>query len=319
MATSKTKAKAASKSATAGKRSKAKPKHKKAAAKKKGSDFRVKVRMYRQGLGDCFLITIPTRSGKPFYVLIDCGVILGTKNADTTMKGVVQHIIDTTNGHINLLAATHEHWDHISGFGQARELWTDKSKLTVDQVWLSWAEDPKNPLAQKLKNDHIKLRLNLQAAVARMGLAGNEDSAREISSLLGFFGAAGSTPEALETVRQLSSDLRYCKPAEAPITLPGTDVKVYVLGPPPDERLIKKYNPSTKEPETYGINAMNHYMEAVGPALESSDLDAPFDDKYQIPLPAARQMPFFDAHYWGEDEDSRERNQSWGVDGVRDL
>jgi hypothetical protein len=267
--------------------------------------------MYRQGLGDCFLMTIPGKSGNPYYVVIDCGVILGTRNAGEVMNQVVQHIIDTTGGHINLLAATHEHWDHISGFGQARELWTDKSKLTIDEVWLSWAENPKDPLAQKLKNDHIKLRLNLQAAAVRMGLSGNQNSAQEISSLLGFFGAAGSTSDALETVRELSSNLRYCKPEETPRVLPDTDVKVYVLGPPPNEKFIKKYNPSKKEPETYGINAMNHYMEAIGPALEGSDLDAPFDDRFQIPMPAAQQMPFFQGHYWGEDQDSEERNQSW--------
>ena len=38
----------------------------------------VKVRMYRQGLGDCFLVTLPRTNGQPYYLLIDCGVILGT-------------------------------------------------------------------------------------------------------------------------------------------------------------------------------------------------------------------------------------------------
>src|SRR5262245_23199820 len=78
---------------------------------------RIRVRMYRQGLGDCFLLTIPGKNGKPFHVVIDCGVILGTKDAGKKMNEVVEHIINTTGGHIHLLAATHEHWDHISGFG----------------------------------------------------------------------------------------------------------------------------------------------------------------------------------------------------------
>lgn len=272
---------------------------------------RVKVRMYRQGLGDCFLITIPGKTGKPFYVVIDCGVILGTKNAGDVMKQVVNHIIQTTGGHIHLLVATHEHWDHISGFGQARELWTDKSKLTIDQVWLSWAEDPKDPLAKKLKQQHLALHLALGAAATRIGLSGNQDTAHEISSLLSFFGAAGSTSDALEVLRNLSENVRYCKPAEDPVVLPDTDVRVYALGPPPDERLIKKYNPSKKEPETYGINAMNQYMETIAPALQGSDLDAPFDERFQIPLPAGQQMPFFQRHYWGEDVESEEKNQSW--------
>src|SRR6476620_4661305 len=116
----------------ASKKAKASKAPKKAAEQK----YRIKVRMYRQGLGDCFLITIPRKNGNPFYAVIDCGVILGTQNAGTIMTQVVEHIIETTGGHVDLLAATHEHWDHISGFGQAREIWTDKSKLTVSEVWL---------------------------------------------------------------------------------------------------------------------------------------------------------------------------------------
>ncbi len=338
MANRKTKKKVARKSLTAGKNRKTKTKpanktpRKRAATKSKkkptaaqpasasqanNESLRVKIRMYRQGLGDCFLLTIPRKTGKPFYVVIDCGVILGTKNAGDIMSQVVQHIIETTGGHIQLLAATHEHWDHISGFGQARELWSDKGKLTIDEVWLSWAENPKDPLAQKLRGERQALRLTLQTAAARMALSGNPESADEISGLLSFFGAsAGSTSDALEVVRGLSENLRYCKPQDNPVKLPETDVTVYALGPPPDEKLIKKYNPSKKEPETYGINAMNQYLEAITPALMSSDLDAPFDEKFQIPLPAGQQMAFFQRYYWGEDVDSKEKNQSWRrIDG----
>src|SRR5687768_14070666 len=99
-----------------------KPGSKKSATKpaaKGTSNYRIKVRMYRQGLGDCFLITAPRKIGAPFYAVIDCGVILGTANAGEIMKGVVEHIIQTTGGRVDLLVATHEHWDHISGFGQA--------------------------------------------------------------------------------------------------------------------------------------------------------------------------------------------------------
>ena len=327
MASPKTKRKAVRKTSTAKKKrttkaARKKPLKRARAAKSKqplsagGDRFRVKVRMYRQGLGDCFLITIPGKTGKPFYVVIDCGVILGTKNAGEVMKQVVDHIIQTTGGRIHLLAATHEHWDHISGFGQAHELWTDKGKLTIDQVWLSWAEDPRDPLARKLKAQHQALRLALGAAAARIGLSGDQNSAHEISSLLGFFGAAGSTSDALEVVRKLSEQVRYCKPQDAPVILPDTDVRVYALGPPPDEKMIKKYNPSKKQPETYGINAMNQYMDSIAPALSSPDLDAPFDEKFQIPLPAAQQMPFFQTYYWNEDRDSTEKNQSWRrIDG----
>lgn len=294
-----------------------KPSDKPARANNTTPDYRIKVRMYRQGLGDCFLLTIPRKDGAPYYVVIDCGVILGTANAGTVMTEVVEHIIKTTGGHVDLVVATHEHWDHISGFGQAREVWTDKNKLTIGEVWLSWAEDPNDPLAKKLKGESTAMKIALQAAASRMRLAGDTDAADDVTNLMSFFGAVGTTSDALETVKALSTKLRYCKPQEQPVTLDGTDVKVYVLGPPPNEKLIKKYNPSTKEPETYGMDSMNQYLNAVQPVLlRDSDDDSPFDERFQIPLHVAQQVPFFQEHYWGEDHDSQEKDQGWRrIDG----
>ena len=78
--------------------------------------------MYRQGLGDCFLIALPRSDGstRPFYLMIDCGVVLGTADPNTIMTKVMDHIVSTTGGQIDLLVATHEHWDHLSGFVQAK-------------------------------------------------------------------------------------------------------------------------------------------------------------------------------------------------------
>ena len=290
---------------------------KKAPANVTNNNFRIKVRMYRQGMGDCFLLTIPRKNGAaPLYVVIDCGVILGTTNAGTIMTEVVEHIIKTTGGRVDLVVATHEHWDHISGFGQAREIWTDKNRLTIGAVWLSWAEDPIDPLANKLRGQRQAMKFALRAAVSRMRLAGDTDTADDVSNLISFFGAAGTTADALETVKTLSSNLRYCRPEEQPVTLDGTDVKVYVLGPPPNEKSIKKYNPSKREPETYGMDSMNQFLNAVQPTLLDADSDSPFDERFQIPLHVAQQVPFFQEHYWGEDRDSRERDQGWRrIDG----
>ena len=86
--------------------------------------YRAKVRMYRQGLGDCFLISLPRTDGgtRPFYVMIDCGVVLGTPNPAAIMKQVLDSIVQETGGAIDLLIATHEHWDHLSGFVQAKDI-----------------------------------------------------------------------------------------------------------------------------------------------------------------------------------------------------
>ena len=45
----------------------------------------VRVRMYRHGLGDCFLLSFPN----DFKILIDCGVILGTPNGSDLIHQVV--------------------------------------------------------------------------------------------------------------------------------------------------------------------------------------------------------------------------------------
>ena len=60
------------------------------------------------------------------------------------MRQVAEHILESTGGRLDVLVATHEHWDHLSGFEQARELF-DESK--VGQVWVAWTEDPEDPVS----------------------------------------------------------------------------------------------------------------------------------------------------------------------------
>jgi hypothetical protein len=273
--------------------------------------FRAKVRMYRQGLGDCFLITLPRGEGKPFYLLIDCGVILGTADPTKIMTEVVQDIVTTTGGAVDVLVATHEHWDHISGFAQAQEAF---GGLKVKEVWLAWTEDPKDKLAKKLRGERLEMRRSLAAAAPRLRFGGDGAAAAEVVSMLQFFGpAAASTADALENVRKMapSGMLRFCRPSDDPTPLSGTSVTAYVLGPPQDEKMIKKFNPSKKNPETYGMDSMGLYVSAMAPALGLADPEAPFDRIFPIPVEAARQSPFFQDRYWGEDRESEEKNQSW--------
>ncbi|HEV2847102.1 MAG TPA: hypothetical protein VG477_19755, partial [Thermoanaerobaculia bacterium] len=83
----------------------------------------VKIRMYRQGMGDCFLLAFPTRAGKrPCYMLIDCGVLDGTPDARGRMKKVAESLREATGGRIDVLVITHQHWDNLSGFELAREV-----------------------------------------------------------------------------------------------------------------------------------------------------------------------------------------------------
>jgi hypothetical protein len=266
------------------------------------SSYRAKVRMYRQGLGDCFLISLPrSDSDRPYRVLIDCGVILGTADASTKMTEVVENIIAATQGEIDLLLATHEHWDHVSGFVQAKDAF---DKLKVHEVWLGWTENRNDPLTQKLKAQRDAALASLRLGLSRLQLAGDEPAAEvvELGGLLEFFGAAkgASTEDALANVREMSSNLRFCLPSDAPVEPSGTGARFYVLGPPHDEKLLRKINPSTRDKETYGlaVDGFQLFMAGAGTALDSNDRGRPFDGQYEIPFSYAKEMAFFQQQYW---------------------
>jgi beta-lactamase superfamily II metal-dependent hydrolase len=271
---------------------------------------RISVRMYRQGLGDCFLIRFPRASGEPFQMVIDCGVVLGTADPQTQMRKVVNDIKEVSKGQIDLLVATHEHWDHVSGFIQAREEFKD---LEVKNVWVAWTEDPTDALANQLRAERRTAENALRMAVNHLALAGDNDKAQLVESLVSFFGAAaGSTPEAMDYVkgRAPGGNPKYCQPGEPPIEfadLPG--IRFYVLGPPKDEKLIKKSNPGKNE--GFGLDAgpngaqallVSGLMRASMETFVHDDAPPrnPFDSEYEIPMARAAQMPFFQEHYFND-------------------
>ena len=267
--------------------------------------YRAKVRMYRQGLGDCFLVSLPRTDGgaRPFYVMIDCGVVLGTPNPAAIMKQVLDSIVQETGGAIDLLIATHEHWDHLSGFVQAKDSFDKLTK--VGQVWLAWTEDPADELTQKLKQEKGQALAALRMGLNQMQAAGDSDSATELNGILEFFGAASgpTTADALNNVRAKAAKPRYCLPTDPPVVPAGTNARFYVLGPPHDEKMLRKINPSTGNKETYGLalDSFRLFMNGAGTALNDDDDEHPFDEQCEIPFSYAQSAPelgFFRQHYW---------------------
>jgi glyoxylase-like metal-dependent hydrolase (beta-lactamase superfamily II) len=124
----------------------------------------VRIRMYRQGLGDCFLLSFPRPTGAAdFHMLVDCGVLQGTDPAK--IIEAVKDIKTTTGGHLDLVVMTHEHEDHISGFRQAADVFKE---ISVGQMWLAWTEDPENPVAVQLRKDRAVRVKAIQAAQAQL-------------------------------------------------------------------------------------------------------------------------------------------------------
>ena len=276
------------------------------------SVFRAKVRMYTHGLGDCFLITLPRKSAErdKFFVMIDCGVILGTQNAVGKMTAVVDDIAATTGGKVDLLLATHEHWDHLSGFKQAE---ASLKKIDFGEVWLAWTEDPKDAFAQQLGEKRSKAVAALRVAQSRLRAAGGSDSADEIGGMLDFFGARGdTTKEALEIVRRLKPPPRYRGPGEDPVQFDGVDARFYVLGPPRDLKMLAKLLPSKRDPETYGLTGTMFLADQLGETLSpAEEPDGPFGPLQTIPIALARELDFFQQRYWGAGPAAVGDDASW--------
>jgi hypothetical protein len=284
---------------------------------------RARVRMYRHGLGDCFLISLKrnAENAPDYRIMIDCGVILGTPDPKPLMTNVVEDIVKETGGKIDLLIVTHEHWDHLSGFIQAADSF---KKLTPEHVWVAWTEDPADPLAKELGKERALALTTLQRGVQALAAAGDDEQAQTVSDLLGFFGAAadGTTKAAFDSVKKMAP-LRFCRPSDPPVHLADPDARLYILGPPHDAKLIRRTLPSKSNPETYGLamDGSGAMAADVHAALTGGDASQPFGDLHAIPLDVAKGIDFFRERYWGPGADApawRSISSDW-LDSAADL
>lgn len=251
----------------------------------------VTVRMYRNILGDCFVLTHQD-GAKRRIAVIDCGVLQNVlegdrlveklpapvvaavgrdalkavKGGNDTIKAVARSVIDHVKngkdtGTIDVLVATHEHFDHLSGFALARDLWNDP-KLTVSKLWLAWTEKPgEDPALQQLRADMAAAR----RAVRRTALAGqylgvgaDSDEMAAVQALADFIGpldddplaaAGGGVPGTAATLAMLKAkvgdaNIHYWEPGDVIPAEEGIGLKAYVMGPPHDLTLLKKDSPS---------------------------------------------------------------------------
>ena len=292
----------------------------KAAAVQSQDGRRVTIRMYRQGLGDCFLVFLHRGDGKaPYKIMIDCGVIIGTKDAAATMTRVVNNIADATDGQVDLLIATHQHWDHLSGFIQAEDVF--KERLSFDQVWVAWTEDPEDDLANKLRKSRKATVDALRSRVEALRSVGAMADASDTEGLLDFFGAASgrTTQDAMDKVTTLGK-VRYCKPGEPPTVLRDPAATFYVLGPPHEEKALRNTLGSRQRPEAYELAALE-VDGGVTSALGEQDDGVPFGPMRAIPYDLARTHPFFVERYWGPSDNApawRQIEGSW-LDGTTEL
>jgi len=300
-----------------------------------GPGPQVRVRMYRQGLGDCFLVTFDVGHQEK-HMLIDCGT-LGSTTTGVKLADVVADIRTTTKDHLHVLVATHEHWDHVAAFNSQED---EFKKIKVDHVWLAWTENPKDALAQKLAKQKKDLGVTLVAAAKALAASQSAESVGlglAVRDVLGFFGeedvlGAGSFGEKLNDAMQfvrtgLGAAPRYHNPGDGPIEeawLPG--FRIYVLGPPKSETALNDLGEHGSS-ELYGIatglgaGALLHlsgenlgpYAANLGTTEGRADLDStlPFDSRYrhERDSPLIRQL--LQDTYFAKSEAWRSVDEDW--------
>lgn len=229
----------------------------------------VTVRMYNVGFGDCFLLSVPA-GGRTMRILIDCGTHSSNTGSRTARDAAAQIVKDLSEGrreaHIDIVVATHRHKDHVSGF-ELRELWDE---VDVGEVWLPWTENPRDPAATRLRermsrsalalDEARKLMpasdsLSLAAAIIENSLT-NENAMSTLHE--GFLGS----PER----RFLSSDPQPLEVEALP------NVKVHVLGPSRDPKVIRDLEPPSAE----------SWMRIAEAAPDSDEGRRPFDSDWAI-------------------------------------
>lgn len=135
----------------------------------KPGENEVIVRMYRQGLGDCFLLAFPTADKEePRYVLIDCGIHMRQSDGNKRLLQVSNNIIAATGGRIHVVVPTHEHADHLVGFVQKGSPFLKMNEESIDQVWFAWTEKFGDPQADQLRANRFIARSVLKKAVEKL-------------------------------------------------------------------------------------------------------------------------------------------------------
>ena len=282
------------------------------------------VRMYCTGLGDCFLLGFRGDDGETSYILIDCGVLKGTPDAEFWMPKILEHVRDEIGERgLELLVVTHAHWDHLSGFRQGQEIF-EHAGFKVKQVWLPWTENPADPAALRMAEER---NLALQAAVTatnrlreRLQLESSDlgepsqlrTTVEHLDALLGFT----STEDLLEIVRRKVAAPKYVRPSLAPLSLDNVSgLRIYALGPPTDPKYLGKDDPSKAAApgevylrclplnEEAALHAALHPMEkeASHEERELYELTFPFESWQRYPRETAGDDPehgeFFRARY----------------------
>jgi beta-lactamase superfamily II metal-dependent hydrolase len=197
----------------------------------------IRVRMYRTGFGDCFLLSFG-RAASRRHVLIDFGTHM---HGDIgTMHRIMDDIESTTRKELALIIATHAHRDHISGFGMFRDRFAE---FDIGEVWLPWTEDPKDENATALQRRQMAAVEKLHLHLAFLGA--KADDGRYAPALHAISNLRGNRPakDALAAAFR-KGKTRYYAGGKTIRSVPGVPgLSAEILGPPRDTAFFSRMNP----------------------------------------------------------------------------
>jgi hypothetical protein len=189
------------------------------------------IRVFDVGLGDCIYCGIPKAhaGGRDFHILIDCGTLSSTDYLSAAIDNL-KPLLPLIKGkrHVDLLVVTHEHKDHMTGFGM--DLWDD---FSFGAIWMNAAMDPNHPEAEKAKKLH-SFAAGAMAQALRLNLALGPDL-MELANVMAL------NADAMRTLRVTLPQASGIKPtyvhadsSKADLALPLNGASITVLGPERD-------------------------------------------------------------------------------------
>ena len=261
-----------------------------------------KVCMYRLlELGDCFMLTFTAGASKS-RMLVDCGSFRNSDASAARLDKVTKAIArELAGARIDVVVGTHQHNDHLSGFVHCEEAFR---QMGIEQVWLSWLDNPADKTARKIGDAHNNLMLQLHAARAalRSSVTPSRTSrplaARSfavLDDILGFYGASGGAPpdlpaRAITILKAIGRKKpEYLKPGrtlDVPGMPPGS-VRVHVLGPPRTHDDLDRTDPRKGESYDHALASANllaaRFLDASMKRRRSSsgEEDYPFSQRYK--------------------------------------
>jgi beta-lactamase superfamily II metal-dependent hydrolase len=207
----------------------------------------LRVRMYRVGFGDFFLLSVP-HGGESLHILIDCGV----HQVDIESMGdAVSDMAKECGGRLALVVMTHRHADHISGFAKCAEIF---ETITVEAVWMPWFENPNEKEAARAQAGLAQMAAKLGASFAKRDFSAAGVKTLDRVQSMAANADGGKNGKALQVLNGGFADRKakysYYKAgdlAKLPVSLQAAGLAAEILGPPGDVRLLTKMNKASQE------------------------------------------------------------------------